>query len=365
MTTVETATYVLRVRPDTWTAEVEPRDGSPSLQVSLVFALDGESRDETLRVEDPYVEKEPGGPAVATAGAILADAVGPGPVDGTDAPTPDVPVVVVPRRSTRWGTAALRLRCEDDALVVTGEVTGAGTLSDCWLLGGRGVLPSGATGAVSSGLTFGSVFVPAPTEPVHAVRDASVPAVVGAVGDARAGRWHGLFSPAPLCFAFGPERPSDALEPGPGPWTSLGLAAPVPALRFPALRYEPVDGGFRIGWDYEGHTHVAGTFRTPSLVFRWGAPDPYAALADHAADLVRRGLAPDPATAPDPPAWWREPLFCGWGAQCYRARGSDRPASSYCHPADLRRTPRPPRPSRHHAGHRGRRRQVAGDLRRL
>jgi hypothetical protein len=41
-------------------------------------------------------------------------------------------------------------------------------------------------------------------------------------------------------------------------------------------------------------------------------------LEDYRADLVEHGMAPadPPRPAED---WWREPIFCGWGAQCARA----------------------------------------------
>src|SRR5206468_2112277 len=47
------------------------------------------------------------------------------------------------------------------------------------------------------------------------------------------------------------------------------------------------------------------------------AASAWAVLDDHRRDLGEHGLVPD-RTGPQP-AWWREPLFCGWGAQCARA----------------------------------------------
>ncbi len=44
-------------------------------------------------------------------------------------------------------------------------------------------------------------------------------------------------------------------------------------------------------------------------------------LRRHRADLVARGAAPAPAER-ETPAWWREPIFCGWGAQCALAEAA-------------------------------------------
>jgi hypothetical protein len=281
LTVVERPGYRLELDPDRWSMAVEPASGPP-LELSLLFAVDkvGE-RDETLGLGSVRVEGDE---------------------------------VVVPRRSTAWASAELRIRCDADAdaVVLTGVVTGSGAVGEVSLLGGRGVLASGAAGLFPSAVTFREVFTPAPTEPVQPVRDAFVPASIGVVGDARAGRWHGLFSPAPLCFAVSAG----------GPWHAIGLTAPVEELRFPELRYDPLDGGFRLVADYEGHTGVDGTFATPPVELRFGANDPYDALADHT-----RGLRPERELLVAD--WWREPILCGWGAQCLLARQDGGSPASY------------------------------------
>jgi hypothetical protein len=135
--------------------------------------------------------------------------------------------------------------------------------------------------------------------------------VIGVVGDSEPGRQHWLFTPAPLYLALSAAEDE---------WTGLWLAAPVEELNFPELRYEAAAGGFGIRLDYEGHTDVDGEFRAPALVLAPGLADPLAGLRRYRADLVEKGVAPAPAPR-EQPAWWSEPIFCGWGAQCYRARG--------------------------------------------
>ena len=86
-------------------------------------------------------------------------------------------------------------------------------------------------------------------------------------------------------------------------------------MTFVELAYEPVDSGFWLRLDYDGHTPVDGTFTTPAVVLR-PTPDPDAALERYRSDLVERGWAPERPPAQE--RWWREPAFCGWGAQCAR-----------------------------------------------
>jgi hypothetical protein len=230
-----------------------------------------------------------------------------------------------------WAGRAVLLRCFEDRVELRVRVRGAGALGEVRLLGGRATLPDGACGTFRSSIEFASVFSPAPTEPVQVVRAASAGVALGIVGDASAGRLHGVFSPPPLCLAFGREPARHATDVPGGGWLSAGLLAAVGDLRFPALRYDPLDGGFLLTFDYEGRTTVDGTFETPVVVLRRVA-DPWQGLARYREDLVGRGLAAERPPAA-PAAWWREPIFCGWGAQCAAAPIPGRPTS---HPYHLR-----------------------------
>jgi len=90
----------------------------------------------------------------------------------------------------------------------------------------------------------------------------------------------------------------------------------LPSRAFTAFSYSPLDGGFSLRLAYEGHTSVDGDWCSPVLVLR-PADRGEDVLTDFRDDLVRHGHAPDlPHASPD---WWRQPIFCGWGAQCSRA----------------------------------------------
>jgi hypothetical protein len=229
----------------------------------------------------------------------------------------DVVDVTLTARSTAWRHKSVRLRCFPSHLELRVRVEGTGTIADVRLLGGRAVLGSGACGTFRSSIGFASVFDPTPTEPVQVVRNASAAVVLGVVGDAAPGRLNAVFSPPPLCLALGREPARHATHVPDGDWLSVAVAADVAAMRFTQLRYQPVDGGFLLELDYDGHTAVDGEFVSPAVVLR-PAADPWQALSDYRDDLVRRGFAPA-AGGQDTPRWWTEPIFCGWGAQCARA----------------------------------------------
>lgn len=236
----------------------------------------------------------------------------------------DAVVVTVRTESTAWGERILELRCTADAVEVTLQAEGEGEITDVTLLGGDGILTTGAAGTFRSGIDARSLYVPSPTEPVAFVRPVWSAASLGVVGDADPGRLNGIFSPPPLALAFGRSAASDPFAPGPGPWFSAWLRAPVEQLRFTTMRYDPVDDGALIRLSHEGHTAVSGRWRSPTLVLR-PVESPSAALATYRDDLVRTGSAPSPSKQVEP--WWLEPIFCGWGAQV--ARG-DAPAPDLC-----------------------------------
>lgn len=233
----------------------------------------------------------------------------------------DTVELVVEAASAVWGRKAVHVRCTDGEVEVWATASGGGgRLGEVTLLGGRAVLRSGAAGTFRSAIRFASLFSPAPTEPVHVVRPSSAASSLGVVGDAEPGRLHGIFSPPPLCWALGARPAESATDVPDGPWWGLSVRAAVDELTMTAVRYDPLDGGFLLRLDYEGHTVAGAEVRTPSVVLR-PAATPWQALADYRDDLVERGLAPVPLAGPRPD-WWTEPIFCGWGAQCARAVGT-------------------------------------------
>ncbi|GIG26686.1 hypothetical protein [Cellulomonas denverensis] len=300
--TITAAGYRVELHSDPPSAVLSDPDGRVWSRLSLLASVD--------RVGAVDESAEVGAPTVH-------------PLDPSADPTDPGRVAAVEIRSaatsTAWRRRETRLRCLPDRLELTVEVEGEGLLTDVRLLGGRALLASGACGMFRSSIDHASVFVPTPTEPVDLVRPAASPATLGVLGDAAPGRLHAVFSPPPLCLVLGRERAGSALDVPAGDWLALGLAAPVDQLRLVELRYQPMDSGFLLELDHDAHTRVAGTWRSPALVLR-PAADPWQALADHRADLLRAGAPAGPAA---PVAdWWSEPIFCGWGAQCARAAHS-------------------------------------------
>jgi hypothetical protein len=232
--------------------------------------------------------------------------------------------VEVAAATPAWMAKSVLLRCFEDHVELRARVAGSGALGEVRLLGGRAITPDGACGVFRSSIEFASVFVPAPTEPVQVVRPASAGAALGIVGDASAGRLHGVFSPPPLCLVFGREPARHATDVPAGGWLSASVVAAVADLRFPQLRYDALDGGFLLVADYEGHTTVAGEFETPAVVLRRVA-DPWEALTEY------RGDSHAPARAD----WWSRPIFCGWGAQCAAAPIPGQPMSHPYHVREL------------------------------
>ena len=215
--------------------------------------------------------------------------------------------------STRWQSKRLVLDCTDGAVAVRTEVDGSGRLTDVSLLGGRSVLPDGATGSISSRPRFATLFSPAPASPACVVVPASVSTDISAAGGAEPGRGQWVFTPAPFCYAVTRSAAIDPLLPPDDDWLTFSLVAAPGEQRFIGFGYRGVDTGFRFVLDYEGHTKVQGAWSSPWIVIS-PAADPYAGLRAyrtrvHAASARTQvaGQAPD---------WWRQPIFCGWGAQC-------------------------------------------------
>jgi hypothetical protein len=288
---VETPAYRLELRPDGLLAELSAPDGTPLASLRPLTAIDtAAAPDETLAVEPP--READGG-------------------------------FVVERRSTVWDRAGVTVVCTDDHVELRPWVAGRGSLADAHLLGFRSLLPGQPLGFMPSGSRFRSLFSPNPGDPGKLVRPASEPAVVGVSGDGTPGRGHWLFTPAPLLLALTTAREATADAELAEGWLAVGLAAPVAELGFVELAYLPGDGAFSLRLDYDGHTEVDGERALPAVVLAPGLRTPYEAIRRQRAQLTARGLAPEPVPRATP-AWWSEPIFCGWGAQCELARGTGR-----------------------------------------
>jgi hypothetical protein len=243
-------------------------------------------------------------------------------VDGVDeTPAVSAPRLVdgrieVERRSTLWDRAVVAVAATDTQVELRATVEGSGRLTDVDLLALRSLLPN-APALLPSALPGTRLFC---ANPAHAtgIRPAVEPAVIGVTGGGEPGRHHWFFTPSPLYWAWAGDEEDE--------WLDLGLAAPVEELTFVEAAYAPRDGGFHLRLEYEGHTPVDGAFAAPVLVLTPGVPDPIRGLRRHREDLVRLGAAPPVAERPRP-AWWTEPIFCGWGAQFHLAETSGRPAA--------------------------------------
>lgn len=287
---LSTAGLTASVDPSRGILNVHDSNGTPLARLRLLSSIDTPEGDDEVSVES---------------------------VDISEGDSEDQRITVT-ADSTRWDTHKTIVRAADDALEIHTTVQGHGRISLVQQLGARS---STGGGVLSSDLVHRSVFAPSPDQPWRTLRRAEESAVLGVVGDGGepgVGRW--LFTPPPLCIGLSAEENADDAETA-GPWLMIGVAA---AHRpFTQLTYDALTPGFSLRYDYNGHTAAEGEFATPTLLL-FLADDPYSGLARYRELLTARGLIPD-RRWPAPSAQWREPMFCGWGAQNAAAVGAGVP----------------------------------------
>ncbi|HSK51530.1 MAG TPA: hypothetical protein VLA44_02175 [Clostridia bacterium] len=286
--TIEGGWYRLTVRDGAPVAWLDDRDGRHWTQLRLLGSADTlDGTDETFGLDGPLEEALPGG------GTRLTWRL----------------------RGSRWAAKRLVVEAGTANLAIHLELEGTGRLGAFRLLGGRVVAPTGS-GLLMSGAWFDALFSPGPSDPLRVVGSARESAVIGAASGAEGGRGAWFFTPGPLVFAANRARPPSPIEIPPGPWLTFGLGVGLEDTNFAEFRYRAIDRGFCFELDYDGKTEVVGRWRSPSIVIGHSA-DPYAAIGAHGRWLELRGLVPPTLSAPPTPAaaWWRQPVFCGWGAQ--------------------------------------------------
>ncbi|HYH92268.1 MAG TPA: hypothetical protein VD763_03830 [Candidatus Saccharimonadales bacterium] len=289
----------LRVRPDQAVAILEDLAGDRWAELRLLASVDTtDGLDETFSLSGPQVETVPEMGARRPATTRLSWAL----------------------TGSRWVEKHLVIEVSRTAVTAHVDVVGDAAITDVRLLWGRIVGPR-ASGTVRSGAWFETVWSAGPTDPGRIVRSARESASIGVVSGPEPGRGDWFFTPGPFCFALSRAAASDATTPPSGPWLALSLGVRPGEAGFTGVTYDALDRGFGVSLSYEGKTAAIGRWRSPRVVL-FAADDPTDAVSRHRSWLDVAGMLP---AAPDRPRpdWWREPIFCGWGAQCALAMQTD------------------------------------------
>jgi hypothetical protein len=187
------------------------------------------------------------------------------------------------------------------------EVAGEGRLDEVNYFGGYySGQPRWGSGFFWSGQRFLRGFNPEPSSDERWLFGPGEGSGINLTGVPLPGRADWFFTPPPFCFAFEVA----------GRWLGLGVEAEAGEHQYTQLRYHGQHGSFYLSLAFEGYAAVQGRYRLPAIDLTIGT-DPYTTLALHAASAPNADAVRQPRAAS--PAWWREPIFCGWGAQCHLA----------------------------------------------
>lgn len=230
--------------------------------------------------------------------------------------TGDHVVLTLTATSAVWLKKTYRFRCSPERFTYEIEVQGQGDLADVLYFGGNcSARETWGTGFFWSKQRFLRGFTPEPNTDERAYFPPQGSATIDLMGSFIAGRGDWFFTPPPFCFAF--ETPSG--------WISLGVEAAPGQNRFSEYSYR-AQTGFYLALTYDGQTAVNGNYRLPAIGFDFAA-DEYSALTAHVEALHAENYAP--RVQRSKMAWWSEPIFCGWGAQCAIGRREQQPSALF------------------------------------
>ncbi len=284
--TVAGDTYRLTLAKDRPFAYVDTVDGERAMELfvlSIVHPLDG--RDDTVSAGEWEVEE-----------------------------TPEATICTLRAASSVWDAKTYRFRCHRERFTYEMEVEGSARLAEvCYFGGYFSGYPRWGSGFFWSGQHFTQGFNPEPiAEETHHF-DPSSGAHIDLQGVPLPGKGDWFFTPPTFCFAF---KAADG-------WIGMGVEARPGAHQWTEYRYHGGRGWY-LSLSYEGHTSTDGTYTLPAIGFDFGATEDDV-LQAHVAALLPAETTPGPRSQP---AWWFEPIFCGWGSQFHRAllEGGSAPA---------------------------------------
>ena len=231
--------------------------------------------------------------------------------------------------STAWRSKVYRFHCTLErftyGITLEAESGAVPALAEAHYFGGHySASPRWGSGFFWSGQRFTQVFNPEPNIPEIYHVPASSGSKIDLTGVPIPAKGDWFFTPPPMCFAAQTT----------GGWIGMGLEAPAGKNTYSEFAYHGNLQAFELSASFEGHTCVDGTYELPAIGFDF-APDEYSAIAAHVAALrqARYVAVPEPASRP---AWWRSPIFCGWGPQCYLATVDHGHAPAYARQEHLR-----------------------------
>jgi hypothetical protein len=210
--------------------------------------------------------------------------------------------------SSLWTKKVYRFRCSPDRFSYEIEVDGRGVLCDVDYFGGY---YSGQTrwgsGFFWSGQNFLRGFNPEPSADEVNYFAPAEGSAIDLMGVPLPGKANWFFTPPPFVFGFQGMRG----------WVGMGVEAQPGENRFTEYAYQGRKTGFCLSLSYEGHTQISGKTCLPAIGFYFGT-DEYQVITEHVKALQdKKFIASPPQQAK--PAWWNEPIYCGWGSQCYLA----------------------------------------------
>lgn len=220
-------------------------------------------------------------------------------------------------KSSIWQEKIYRIRCSETRLSYEIELKGQGNITEVHYFGGyySGNVRWGS-GYFWSGQHFEQCFTPEPMIEEDFYFSPHAGSTIDLGGIPLPGRGDWFFTPPPFCFAVELDEQ----------WMAMGIEADAGQYSFSSFNYRgQYPSGFCLTTTYEGATTIDGAYTLPTIGFDF-ADDPYEALKQHVDACYRRLNISKPVSQP---AWWREPIFCGWGPQCYLATQGDEPAPNY------------------------------------
>ncbi len=232
----------------------------------------------------------------------------------------------LPVHSSAWKHKTIRISCEPHRFTYSIKVEGVGSLAQVDYFGGYSSAHCRwGSGFFWSGHHFNRGFNPEPNADEIFYFPPSAGSTIDLTGVPLPGKSTWFFTPAPFCFAFE----------GKNGWLAMGVQAMPGENRYTEFSYRGQMSGFHLSLAYDGHTHIQGANQLPAISFDFGK-DEQGVYSSYMQGLASAGAIVSRESVSQP-AWWREPIFCGWGAQCYLAAVEGGQASTFSTQHNYRR----------------------------
>ncbi|MEZ0537842.1 TIM-barrel domain-containing protein [Caldicellulosiruptoraceae bacterium PP1] len=213
-------------------------------------------------------------------------------------------------KSSIWDEKIYKFICTNENIHYQIEIKGNNRITDIKYFGGNmSAIVRWGSGFFYSKQDFEKLFNPEPNSHEQNIFEPSIFTKIDIMGVPLPAKGDWFFTPPPFCYSFKLKDKESYL--------SFGLEAKPFENLYNYFNYVGTTQAFYLETSLEGYKDVEGFYTLPQIGIYFGNGF-YNTIEKHSQYLC--DYVYEIKKKSDIYEWWKNPIYCGWGSQCYKAK---------------------------------------------